>query len=144
MSALLVALPASAHVGAVLATAKFTSPAPPTVTAAGAMAVTLSPYTFPTADQTFPVSWTDGDNAPTGHFYFYYFDHDPTREIQIGDIQTAGTPAIELATGQQAAVWAGCMCPFPDMGSVTVICPDAACVAEVCGRSERSSSLPPR
>jgi MYXO-CTERM domain-containing protein len=131
-SAMLVALPASAHVGAVLATAKFTSPAPPTVTPAGPMGVTLSPYTFPTADQTFPVSWTDGDNDPTGHFYCYYFDHDPTREIQIADIQTVGTPAIDLATGQPAALWAGCMCPFPDMGSVAVICPDAGAGVRDC------------
>jgi MYXO-CTERM domain-containing protein len=133
MSALLVALPASAHVGAVLSTAKFTSPAPPMVTAAGAMAVTLAPYTFATADQTFDVTWTDGDNDPTAHFFFYYFDHDPTREIQIPDIQSTGAPALDLSTGKQAAIWAGCMCPFPDMNAnIIVTCPDLGTTTRDC------------
>lgn len=134
LSVLLGALPAFAHVGAILSTAKFVTPAPPPVTMSpSGDGVILAPYTFATADKTFEVSWTDGDNDPTGHFFFYYFDHDPTRQISITDIPKVGTPAIDLATGQPAALWAGCMCPFPDMNAnISVVCPDLGTTMRDC------------
>lgn len=119
LAALLLAQPAEAHVGAVVANARFTAPPPPQVTGADA-GVVLAPFTFDGATPASPrytVSWVDGDNDPTGRFYFYYLDHCPSFAVPPAAIKTTATPIPDGAAG----VWASCNCDS-DAG---VMCPDA-------------------
>src|SRR5437763_434853 len=109
---------ARAHVGAVVANAVFTSPAPPIVDATDAGSA-LEPYSFAQADGSFTVSWKDGDNDPTGHFSFYYLDHAPSFEVLSSDIPSLGHPMAEAVDGGASnapvAIYAGCSCN-PDAG----------------------------
>jgi MYXO-CTERM domain-containing protein len=124
--ALLSSLPARAHLGAVLAHARFDAPATPMVTPID-LGVAFDPsYVWATADQSFTISWQDGDNDPTGNFYFYYMDHDPTFQILPTDIPGLAHPVLaaagDPAVGESpVTMWAGCSCN----GDMGVICPDA-------------------
>ncbi|HZS37507.1 MAG TPA: hypothetical protein VFF06_11810 [Polyangia bacterium] len=119
LAVLFLAQPARAHLGAVVANARFTKPPPPSVTAVDA-GVALAPFTFESTGPgsfTYTVSWEDGDNDPTGRFYFYFLDHCPSFAVAPADIKTMATSIPDGALG----IWASCDCN-PDAG---VICPDA-------------------
>jgi hypothetical protein len=111
------AAPARAHVGAVVANANFTQPAPPVTTPAD-QGVLLSAPTIDTVTvgQPYTISWTDGDNDPTGRFYFYYYDHGLPFAADATVVESVATL---IADGN--GVWAGCTCD-DDAG---VMCPDA-------------------
>ena len=83
--------PASAHVGAVVAVAKFMTPADPTIVHKDPNDdVTPTPFVWTTADASYTVTWTDGDADPTGRFTFYYMDHQPTFQVSADDVETGG------------------------------------------------------
>jgi hypothetical protein len=118
---------ARAHIGAVVANARFTSPATPMVTAADA-GVLLAPFTVESVAAGAPVTvtWEDGDNDPTGRFYFYYIDHCPSFDVPVTDIESTLATAIPDGNG----VWASCVCN-PDAG-MGVTCPDAGPTGRDC------------
>jgi hypothetical protein len=124
LSLLLATAVARAHVGAVPATATFSSPASPVVTQ-GANGPTLEPYTPSTADQSFRVAWSDGDVDPTGKFDFYYLPYQPHYQVGAAWIQQNATPLREVGqppdTHTPARRWVACTCNA-DLG---VTCPDA-------------------
>jgi MYXO-CTERM domain-containing protein len=128
LAAALVAIPARAHVGVNVSNARFSNPPPPNITPAD-LGDVIAPYTFPTADQTYTVSWDDGDIDPTGRFFFYYMDHDPTFQVLPSDIESMAGLATPIkatsldpaAVMTPVAMWAGCTCA-DDAG---VVCPDA-------------------
>lgn len=95
-----------AHLGAMVSLARFTGPPPPVATRTFD-AITVEPYTFASADQSFEVSWDDGDNDPTARYYFYYLDHAPTSQVPTADIQMLAT-AIPGAPSD--GIWASCDC----------------------------------
>jgi hypothetical protein len=110
---LVAAAPAGAHVGAVVSNAQFTSPAgPATTTSDGGVVLGDPQYAFPTADQSFTISWSDGDNDPTGRFFFWYWDHEPTFGVLPDDIEANAKIITEVGqpVGQQVAIFAGCTC----------------------------------
>ena len=111
------ASPAHAHIGAVVANAKFTQPAAPTTTPVD-QGYVLAPLTLDsvTVGQPYTVSWTDGDNDPTGRFYFYYLDRLLPYAADATMVETLAT-LIPDGNG----VWASCNCSS-DAG---VMCPDA-------------------
>ncbi len=129
--AALLAAPAHAHNGVNVSNAVFTNPVPPTVTPSD-MGVELTPFTFQTADQSMTVMWQDGDNDPTGRFFFYYLDHAPTFQVLPADIETMASPvkatAADTVAGMNTpvAMWTGCTCSN-DAG---VVCPDAGAVRD--------------
>src|SRR5262245_30391467 len=107
----LLAAPARAHVGGVVANAKFSSPGDAPTTPADGGVVLQSGYTFDTANQSYTVSWNDGDNDPTGRFFFYYWDHMPTFGVLPGDIEQKATAMEEVGNpGVPVAIYAGCTC----------------------------------
>jgi hypothetical protein len=114
LALLLVSTAAQAHNGAVVANARFTSPPQPTLTQVDA-GVVLAPLAIATADQQFVVSWDDGDNDPTGQFFFYYLDHCPSFAETPDQIRQVATP-IPDGNG----IWASCSCN----GDQGVLCPD--------------------
>jgi hypothetical protein len=105
-------------VGAAVANAKFTSPPPPTLTASTGGLYQMAPYTWATADQSYPVAWSDGDTDPTGRFYFHYLDHCPDFAVVTDQIEQIA-PVVPGVAGQ--GIWASCSCSA-DAG---VNCPDA-------------------
>jgi MYXO-CTERM domain-containing protein len=112
---------AAAHVGGVVANANFTSPANPPTTPVDGGVVLQSGYTFPVADQSFTITWSDGDIDPTGRFFFYYWDRMPTFGVLPTDIEMKATPIQEIGNPLvPVAVYAGCMCQ-DDAG---VVCAD--------------------
>ena len=118
---------AHAHVGAQVSNAAFTSPAGPTVMP-GDNSVTVAPgFAVATADASFHLEWMDGDTDPTGRFFFYYLDHEPSFQVLPSDLENIATPIKGLAgdggviTDVPVAVWAGCTC-VSDGG---IMCPDA-------------------
>jgi hypothetical protein len=115
-------LAARAHIGAILARAKFLTPPPVTSKPGPNGRRTVDPYTFATADASFTVSWDDGDLDPTGQFFFYYLDHAPEVALDVPGIEKIATPIPETAAG----IYAGCSCN-PDQG---VVCPDAGAVRD--------------
>ena len=112
---------AHAHVGPSVSNAAFTSPPSPSVTPADA-GLLLAPFTFPTADQSYPISWEDGDVDPTGRFFFYFLDHQPSYAVGAGDVENLATPALAVGGDGKTGVnmWASCTCDA-DAG---VVCPD--------------------
>jgi hypothetical protein len=126
---LLMAAPAAAHVGAVPAKATFSAPLGPVTTdSAAGDHYDVAPFTFPTADKTFTVSWDDGDIDPTGRFTFYWLDHEPAFQVPPEAIEQIGT-AIPNAVG----VWVSCTCANNADGGI--ICPDAGSRAGSCFNS---------
>ena len=114
----LASLPARAHIGAVVANARFTNPPPPSTTPTDG-GVVLAPFTLDSVDVGNPyvINWSDGDLDPTGRFFFYYADHDIPFGVTADDVeQTVGTPIPDGANG----VWASCTCS----GDQGVVCPD--------------------
>jgi hypothetical protein len=109
---------AHAHVGAVPATANFSSPVAPVMNG-----TTLEPYTPSTADQSFRVAWSDGDIDPTGKFDFYYLPYQPHYQVGAEWIQQNATPLLEVGQtdANPARRWVACTCNA-DLG---VTCPDA-------------------
>src|SRR5581483_4448020 len=79
--ALLVAAPAEAHIGAILAQARFSAPPTPKVTPSDMGVIFDNTYPWAAADQAYTIAWDDGDNDPTGNFSFYYLDHCPTFQL---------------------------------------------------------------
>lgn len=110
---------ARAHVGGSVAVARFTHPADPMVTH-GEPRDTVAPFTLATADQTFTISWEDGDSDPTGRFIFYWMDHAPTFQVTIDDVTKGGLAhLIEDPINQATGYYASCTCNM-DLG---VDCP---------------------
>ncbi len=95
-----------AHLGAMVSLARFTSPTPPVATRTFD-AITVEPYTFDSADQSFRVAWNDGDNDPTARYYFYYLDHAPTSQVPTPDLQRLATP---IPGPPSDGIWASCDC----------------------------------
>jgi MYXO-CTERM domain-containing protein len=120
--ALLVGSIAHAHTGGQPVNAIFSTPPAPVTTPAD-MELTLSPYTFPSADAGFLVEWTDGDTDPTGLFTFYYMPYQPTFAVTPEEIENglAKLAAEAGKPGQPVHIWASCSCDA-DAG---VVCPDA-------------------
>src|SRR5262245_59032695 len=111
---------AHAHTGGTAVNATFTQPAAPTL-GPGDLSFMVAPYTFATADTTFTVSWDDGDTDPTGHFTFYYLDHQPTFGVTPADVESIATPIREVGKPTELVqIWASCTCM--DVGGV--MCPD--------------------
>lgn len=118
-AAFLAAATARAHVGAAVAVAKFTNPADPVVTN-GSPLDTVAPFTFASADQSFTITWDDGDMDPTGRFTFYYLDHEPTFQVTVDDLTTGGLATIiDDPVNTSGGFFASCVCSM-DMG---VTCP---------------------
>lgn len=108
-----------AHVGAVVSVANFTTPPAPTSNAADAGRI-VAPFTFATADQSYTVSWMDGDVDPTGRFVFWWMDHHPTFAVGVDQIESSGIATkIGDAINQAGGYWVSCYCS-PDAG---VTCP---------------------
>lgn len=118
-AALLMLAPAArAHIGAVVAVAKFNNPAEPTVTHADPNdSVTFAG--FDTADASYTFAWDDGDMDPTGHFVFYYMDHAPTFQVQSADIEAGLGVRIDDPVNVGTGYYVTCACSA-DMG---VTCP---------------------
>src|SRR4030095_10637492 len=101
---------AHAHVGGTAVNATFTAPPPPT-TMPGDLSVMVAPYTWPSADASYIVSWDDGDTDPTGHFTFYYMDHQPTFGVTPADVESIATLCEEVGNpGAPVQIWASCNC----------------------------------
>jgi hypothetical protein len=116
-----IAAPAFAHVGGVVANANFTSPAPAPTSPVDGGVVLQSGYSFATADQSFNIAWTDGDIDPTGHFFFYYWDHMPTFGVTVDNIEQMASKVTEVGNpGVQVAIYVACTCS-DDAG---VVCAD--------------------
>jgi hypothetical protein len=112
---------AYAHSNGVISNALFSSPAAPVITPAD---MGVAPFTFASADGSFPIAWEDGDTDPTGHFTFYYMDHNPSFQVLYTDIETIAQPVKELGSADAGpvAIYAGCTC-IPD-GDAGLSCPD--------------------
>jgi hypothetical protein len=106
---------ARAHVGAIVALARFQNPPPPMTLPTDGGTALLAPYTFATADTSFDIQWTDGDNAPSSLFTFYYLDHNLSFQVTGQDIEKIGTPIVGAEQ-----IWATCDCSS-DLGA---LCPD--------------------
>ena len=114
--------PARAHVGAVVAVAKFMTPADPTIVHKDPNDdVTPTPFVWTTADASYTVTWTDGDADPTGRFTFYYMDHQPTFQVSADDVETGGIATkIDDPVNNSGGYFASCYCE----GDQGVTCPD--------------------
>lgn len=131
--ALLVAAPAEAHVGAILAQARFSNPPGPKVTPSDMGVIFDNSYPWASADQTFAPAWDDGDNDPTGNFAFYYLDHQPTFQLLAIFPQNLNLLTKTTATSTDPAhnespvsIFAGCDCnPDAGVGGSPIVCPDA-------------------
>ncbi len=113
---------AEAHIGAVVAVAKFTAPADPGITHADPNdTIDPTPFAWTTADQSFVITWTDGDMDPTGRFTFYYMDHQPTFQVDVSNIDPMPTIAtiIDDQVNTTGGYWTSCFCSA-DQG---VTCP---------------------
>jgi hypothetical protein len=129
------AAPAGAHVAGVVTTATFSSPPAPTITMTSGV-TTVSPFTFPTADTSYPLMWSESTNGndPTGVFTFYYLDHQPTFGLTADQLATMGTPIIDQANpASPLHIYCGCTCN-PDAG-VGVMCADMAGTTRDCRTS---------
>ena len=74
---------ARAHVGATVAVAAFTAPADPMIVNADPNdTFTPTPYEWTTADASYTVTWTDGDNDPTGRFTSWVSRQSPVASCQ--------------------------------------------------------------
>jgi hypothetical protein len=116
--------PARAHVGAVVAVAKFMTPADPMVMHIDPNdTVTPSPFVWTTADASYTVTWSDGDTDPTGRFTFYYMDHQPTFQVSADDVETGGIATkIDDPVNNSGGYFASCYCE----GDQGVTCLDMA------------------
>jgi MYXO-CTERM domain-containing protein len=131
--ALLVAAPAEAHIGAILAQARFSNPPTPKVTPSDMGVIFDNTYPWASADQAFNVTWDDGDNDPTGNFSFYYTDHQPTFQLlAIYPMNLNLLTPIAAATGDPGtqytpvSIFAGCDCnPDAGIAGSPIVCPDA-------------------
>ena len=118
---LLAALPAEAHVGAVVAKAEFCAPGP-IVEVPDGNGGTRYVYAPDEADTRYRISWSDGDNDPTGKFTLYYLDHMLPTSVYADALEPAngqpGIGKIVVTVGRGAArdVWVSCACGFEDAG----------------------------
>lgn len=113
--------PAGAHVGAVVAVAKFTAPVDPNIMHFDPNdTFTPMPFQWTTADASYTVTWTDGDADPTGRFTFYYMDHQPTFQVTADDVETGGIATrIDDPINNNGGFFASCYCD----GDQGVTCP---------------------
>jgi hypothetical protein len=109
----LVAAPARAHVGAKVSLAQFETPAALLSATDGG----VGPSAIDVADASYVVSWYDGDMDPTGHYYFYYLDHQPPTGLSTDDVKNLATPIADVPFG----IWTACDC----VDGMGVMCPDA-------------------
>jgi hypothetical protein len=113
--------PARAHVGAVVAVAKFQAPADPMVMNGDPNdTVTPTPFTWTTADASYTITWADGDADPTGRFTFYYMDHQPTFQVSADDIESGIATKIDEPNNLSGGFFASCYCE----GDQGVTCPN--------------------
>jgi hypothetical protein len=77
------------HIGTVVTPPRFFSP-------------TFDGGAVATADQSFAISWDDGDVDPTARYFFYFLDHGPTSAVTATTLQMIATPIID------GGVWASC------------------------------------
>jgi hypothetical protein len=112
--------PARAHVGAVVAVAKFMNPADPGITHVDPNdTVAPTPFGWTTADASITVTWADGDTDPTGRFTFYYMDHQPTFTVSADDIESGIATKIDDPVNLSGGYFASCYCE----GDQGVTCP---------------------
>jgi hypothetical protein len=108
---------ARAHVGAQVAVAKIMTPADPMIVNHDPND-TFPPFQWTMADQSYVVTWVDGDTDPTGQFVFYYLDHHPTFQVSADEIQMIGT-RIDDPVNNTGGYYASCYCS----GDLGVTCP---------------------
>jgi hypothetical protein len=110
---------ARGHVGAVVSTANFVTPPPPTSVLADAGRI-VAPYTFATADKSYTISWLS-NNDPTGRFVFWYMDHAPNFAVSVDQIEGSSVGAVKIndAINLAGGYFISCYCS-PDAG---VACP---------------------
>jgi hypothetical protein len=117
----LAAAPAHAHLGGTVATAVFESPPPLPATEVD-LGFAVAPFSAPVADTEYLIKWSDGDNDPTGLFFFYYLPYQPNSQLLAADIEALGTPVKEKnQAAEPVELWVGCGCD----GDAGVVCPDA-------------------
>src|SRR3954468_9212751 len=102
---------AQAHVAGVISVARFQTPqAPVTTPIDGGLQVEPN-FAWQTANASYDISWTDGDNDPTGVFDFYYMDHQPTFGLAPNDLEQLATPLESTpAMTKPVSIYAGCIC----------------------------------
>jgi hypothetical protein len=114
----LAASSAHAHLGAVVAVAKFTNPLDPMVVQ-GNPNDSVPGFAWTSADQSIVITWSDGDADPTGRFTFYYIDHQPNFEITADDIEAGLATKIDDPVNLAGGYFASCYCE----GDQGVTCP---------------------
>ncbi len=121
---------ASAHVGAVVSRASFSASPPPMAAPPSGQGLVLLPYTWATADQSYAFAWTTNNQTdPTGHFSFYYLDHQVPSQESLAVALASAQPMVDADRGGPAEMWISCTCV--DMPLVQ--CPDAGSRAGDCG-----------
>jgi hypothetical protein len=96
---------ALAHTGGLAVEPSFLSPPGPPVSRGEDGLYRASPYDVVTVDQTLEVSWTDGDEDPTGRLVFHYLDHAPPNAVGVAAVDAAA-PLIPSADG----IYVSCSC----------------------------------
>ncbi len=107
---------AEAHVGAAVAKANFTHPAPIDLLSDGGTHYHFVPEA---ADQSFRIEWDDGDVDPTGRFTFYYLDHAISDGLTAKQLPQEATLVRDLSGRDAERVYVSCSCD----GDAGVKCP---------------------
>ena len=114
--------PAHAHVGSVVASAKFCRPPPPEGIPDGDGGVRYS-YVPEEADRSYRLAWDDGDNDPTARLTLYYLARQvPTRVVAV-EVEAEGH-VVRTVDGREARdIHVSCACAGEDGGA-------AACASD--------------